>query len=79
VPKLLARLRAAVGPAKRRSQLGAGLRVLELRRGLLQRLQRFLEQGETTLAALDKARGAQGPAERAGGTPGARELEFWSS
>ncbi len=77
MPKLLAGLGAAVGSAKRRSQLGARLRVLELRRRPAQHVDRFLEQLEPALAALDEACRTQGRAERPRGTPRARELDLF--
>src|SRR5262249_1621251 len=45
-PKLLARLRAPIGAAKRGSQLRARLRVLELGRRVREHLDRLLEQRE---------------------------------
>src|SRR6266542_5975471 len=78
VPKLLARLRATVGSAKRRSQLGARLRVLELRRRVREHLDRFPKEREPLLATLDQSRRAQGCAERPRGTPGARKLELFA-
>src|SRR5215217_6069493 len=53
--RAMRRGRAAVGSAERRSQLGARLGVLELRRGTGQHLHRFLEQGEPAAAALDQS------------------------
>ena len=75
LPKLLAGVRAAVGPAKRGAQLGPGLRVLEPGRRPAQDVDRFHEELEPALA-LDQARRTQGGAERPRGTPRARELDF---
>src|SRR5512132_3583618 len=77
--KLLARLRAAVGPAKRGAQLGPGLRVLEPSRRPAQDVDRFHEELEPALAALDEACRTQGGAERPRGTPRARELDLFLS
>src|SRR6266540_3178513 len=76
LPKVLARVGAAVGPPQRRSQLHARLGVLELRRGAGNRLHRLLEQGEPALATLDQAGCTEGGAERPRGAPGAGQLDF---
>jgi hypothetical protein len=78
VAKLLARLRAAVGSAKCRSQLGARLRVLELRRRVRQHLDRFPKEREPLLATFDQSRRAQGCAERPRGTRGTCEPELFA-
>src|SRR5262245_66490919 len=73
--QLLTRLGAAVGPAKRRPQLCARLRVLELRRGVREHLDGLLEKPEATRAPFGQSRCAQRRAERSGRTPGARQPE----
>jgi hypothetical protein len=52
---VLASLRAAVGSAERGAQLGARLRVLEPGRRPAQDVNRFHEELESALAALDEA------------------------
>jgi len=64
LPQLLARLRAVVGAAQRRSQLGACLGVFELRRRVREHVDRSVEQLQPVLAARDEPCCAQGRAQR---------------
>src|SRR5215218_8150591 len=77
VPKLLAGIGAAIGPAKRGAQVGPGLRVLEPGRRPAQNVDGFHEELEPALAALDEACRTQGGAERPRGTPRARERDLF--
>src|SRR5262249_13645505 len=76
MPKVVAGLRTAIRPAECCPQLGARLRVLELRGRVCEHVNGFLEEREAFLITLDEARYAQGCSERPGSPPDARELEL---